>query len=295
MTAIPALQMTIPEVRARRLRQDTVADAYNLFRINGCLLLENVFSPSYIKNLRAAYFTRYGCYFEDKVHDDVLAVGQKRFQITVDVTSEFNDPKLYANLLLLPIVQKCVGNDCVIGSYGSVVALAGAPQQHVHRDGALFGGLIDAMLPSFALTLMIPLVELNETNGTTRMWKGTHVTASENSENLPYHDPFAPIGSCMLMDYRLIHSGTPNQSEQVRPILYIVYNRPWFKDYRNFRKQPAIKLGWADYQKIEESERPLFAMAEVSAPDSAPNIAGISTMPSQKTGRLNEHMTHRTF
>lgn len=264
MTTTPTVQLTAEDVQTNGLTEDTLQSAYGLLRINGCLILENVFSPAYIDDLRAAYVAQYRSYFEDKSYSDATTVGNKRFEITVNIESEFNDPHLYANPLLLPIIQKCVGNDCVIGSYSSVVALPGAQQQHVHRDGRLFGGLIDAMLPSFALTLVVPLVELNEINGTTRMWNGTHVLASENEENLPYQDPLAPLGSCMFMDYRLIHAGTANRSQQVRPILYIVYNRPWFKDYRNYSKLAPILIGHAEYDKIPESQKPLFAMAQVT-------------------------------
>jgi len=41
-----------------------------------------------------------------------------------------------------------------------------------------------------------------------------------------YQDSVVPVGSCLLMDYRLLHCGLSNRSGKERPILYNVYCRP---------------------------------------------------------------------
>ena len=94
--------------------------------------------------------------------------------ITVDVKDEFNNLELYANSFLYSLMQKVLGNDFILGSYG-VVALPGAEHQHVHSDRpSLFSNEIDAKIPSFVVTAVIPLVDLTQKTGSTRVWKQSH-------------------------------------------------------------------------------------------------------------------------
>jgi hypothetical protein len=77
------------------------------------------------------------------------------------------------------------------------------------------------------------------TTGTTRLWPRTHVLDDEAAAAVAPEDPVVLAGSCLLMDYRLRHGGTANRSETVRPILYNVYQRRWFRDFVNYGQQPA--------------------------------------------------------
>jgi ectoine hydroxylase-related dioxygenase (phytanoyl-CoA dioxygenase family) len=260
---VPVLKISEQEREENCLSEGFVAQASTLLRLNGYLVIENVFDPEYLAGIRAEYLSGYDSYFQDRIYSDAEIVGDKRFQITVEMRGRFNDSDLYANSLLLPIIQKTLGHDCVLGSFGSVTSLPGAESQHVHRDGFLFGGPIDALLPSFALTLIIPLVNVNETNGTTRVWKGSHVQASASVEAVPSDTPNLSLGSVMFMDYRLIHAGNSNRSSQVRPLLYIVYNRPWFNDHRNFRKQAAVSISPIELGRVPPDLRSLFAQANL--------------------------------
>ena len=102
-------------------------------------------------------------------------------------------------------------------------------------------------------------VDLNERNGTTRVWPGSHrVWTDEKAKQLPSRDIIAPIGSCILMDYRLLHGGTANRSERLRPILYLIYHRPWFKDYVNFLKVLEISVPTGEIDSIPEAYRKWF-------------------------------------
>jgi ectoine hydroxylase-related dioxygenase (phytanoyl-CoA dioxygenase family) len=263
--AIPAIRLNSEEIQAVRLEDVTLQAAWKLFRVHGFLLLEDIFPAEQIDALRAAYVDRYSGYFFDTDHADALEVGDRRFMITVDIEDPFNDSNLFANPFILPIIKRLLGENCILGSFGSVAALPGAPDQHRHRDmSLLFDSPLESMLPSYAITLIIPLVDLGETNGTTRVWKGSHAVTPGGDNNLPSQDPKVPVGSCLMMDYRLLHAGTANCSALVRPILYLVYNRPWFRDSLNFQKQPALRVSRADYEKMDREHRALLAMAQVT-------------------------------
>ena len=63
----------------------------------------------------------------------------------------------------------------ILEAYGCILSLPGAPAQHEHYDGThLFGTRLSAMLPPFALTCAFPLIDMDETQGTTLIRPGSH-------------------------------------------------------------------------------------------------------------------------
>jgi hypothetical protein len=256
---IPSLAFTADERATNALQQRTIETAVKQFQASGCLLLENVFSALFIQELDTVYAERYGHYYQAEKHADALNVGHRRFLITVGFQLPFNTPQLYANPLVLPIIESILDNDCVLGSLASVVSLPGAALQHAHADySPLFPSFPSRLLPSYALTLFIPLVELNDFHGTTRIWPGSHRSGNQEQLQADFVDPQVPLGSCVLMDYRVLHQGTENRAEIPRPILYLVYHRPWFKDYKNYKKQPFLLLTESERQRIPEQHRRLI-------------------------------------
>jgi len=165
-------------------------------------------------------------------------------------------------------MKALLGPDVILGSLGSVVSLPGAEDQKVHQDLVHIFDVPEvpeadpvllSRLPAYAITMIVPLVPLNPINGTTRMWPGSHrVPAQEARGRFPSVDPLAATGECLLMDYRLLHGGTANVSEAVRPILYLVYYRPWFRDYSNFGKQDPIQISEDEYARIPVQYQHMF-------------------------------------
>ncbi len=261
--ALPAVRFGLAELDDPAVLARTSVLAAAAFRDNGVLLIENAFSTAFIDKLHAAYTDEYRAYFLDLDYPDALNVGDKRTMITVAFAPPFNDPDLYASPLVLPIIRRLLGERCILGSFGSVTSLPGSDLQHMHADHPrLFDDdPVDAAMPPFAITMIVPLVDLNETNGTTRVYPGSHKAPIPTAKSMAHCDPVASRGACLLMDYRLFHGGTPNRSAAVRPILYNVYYRPWFRDFVNFGKQPPLEIDAETYGEIPDSYRSLFQWA----------------------------------
>lgn len=201
----------------------------------------------------------YAAYFKEAEYEDALTVGARRYHVSVALREPFNAPELYANACILPILAGLLGEGFKLASLVSVIALPGAPGQGMHRDHPwLFGQVIDRMIPSYAIKLIIPLIDIDQSTGTTLMKPGSHVMFDEQALSLPSVEPALRKGDCMLMDYRLLHEGTANTSEQVRPILFLGYTRPWFKDYENFKKQTRLMIDAEVRAGIPEPYRSLF-------------------------------------
>ncbi|WP_353931547.1 phosphotransferase [Okeanomitos corallinicola TIOX110] len=239
--------------------------AKDLFTENGVLLIQNLFSQDLITQLNQSFFEQYNSYFEDQDHTDALEVGVKRKMVTVKFQTPFNHPDLYGNPLLIHLIEGLLGKDFVLGSFGAVIALPGAEEQHIHQDHpALFEDeALNIQLPSFAITVVVPLIDLTPATGSTQVWKGSHrLSSTAELENKNLSVPFVSTGSCYLMDYQLWHGGTPNISHQVRPILYIVYYRSWFQETVNYEQQLRVSITQNEYQKIPENYQFLFARTQ---------------------------------
>jgi uncharacterized protein YecA (UPF0149 family) len=65
----------------------------------------------------------------------------------------------------------------------------------------------------------------------------------------------------MLVDYRTMHAGLANMSDRVRPILYLVYERPWFFDYGNHMRRIPLDMPLERYNAAPASLRPLLTRA----------------------------------
>jgi hypothetical protein len=181
----------------------------------------------------------------------------KRFILTPRLTGAMLDPALWANPLVMAILAPLLGNDLLIDNLTIVTAFPGARDQQLHRDHApLFPEQpqVGAGLNPYAITLVIPLIDLDEHTGTTRLVTGSHRGIAEG----PSEFPLVQRGDCFLMDYRLAHLGTANRSDRARPMLFIVYTRPWFTDIRNLKRQERLRLSREDLAALPPAHWPLF-------------------------------------
>ena len=249
---MPTLRFTADETAAGVVRPEKIALGSSLFETYGTLQIDNAFPVETIARLHDAFMQRYSPYFREDNHPDALRLGDKRYMLTVDLEAPFNDTAIIAAPMVLPIIRKLLGDDCVLGAYTAVISLPGSLDQRLHKDHpALFPDTEwHFKLPCFAAQIIIPLVPLDELTGTTRFYKGTHRIPTELAEETGSQDPLVPLGSCLLTDYRCAHRGRGNRSQQVRPILTLIFNRPWFRDYKNYGKQPPLRFSDAAYQQM---------------------------------------------
>ena len=250
---------------AGALAGETLEQAVRRFRTDGALLLQDVIAPSLIADARTALCDSYARYLNGDDHDDALKVGGRRQMIMVDLEPPFDAPSLFANPWLLPILEAALDEGFVVGAFGAVCSAPDAPMQHPHRDGGVLfpRSGIDGLLPATAVNVGIPLVEMNEHHGMTTLWLGSHRHAHSDADR----QSIAPVvreGSLVLWDFRLKHSGTPNRSEAVRPLLYVTYCRPWWIDHLNFSKKTLtpIRARRTFLSSLSEEHRRLLARAE---------------------------------
>jgi tetratricopeptide (TPR) repeat protein len=259
---VPTLHLqTAAAAAADLLRPEDIALGVKLFKTYGTLQIDNAFAADKIASLHDAFMQRYSPYFCEDNHPDALQLGDKRYMLTIDLEAPFDDLAIVTAPLVLPIIRQVLGDDCVLGAYTAVISLPGSQDQRLHKDHpALFDDPEwHHTLPCFAAQMIIPLVPLNEMTGTTRVYKGSHKIPTDQAEENGAQDPLVHLGSCLLTDYRCAHRGLGNRSLQVRPILTLIFNRPWFRDYKNYGKQPPLRFSDATYEQMPDNFKRLVS------------------------------------
>ena len=264
--------LTSDQSQTEKMNPSTHRDAIEKFDRWGALWIENLLAPNFVDELQAAFMDLYGRLSEKQLQQRHAKVGDSRYMITVKIKPPFDSVALSANPMLMPLFQHFLGEPCVISSFGVVVSFPGAAKQSVHFDHPpLFESeSVCQGLPPHAITLVVPLVDLDENTGSTAIWEGSHRASGSRQrlQNLRDHStlegsevPLPKRGDVYLMDLRVIHAGTANISLIARPILYIVYSRPWFNEEANFPEQRPIDLSKKRFKKLNKSQQQLFARA----------------------------------
>jgi tetratricopeptide (TPR) repeat protein len=238
---------------------ESLGRALEVFDESGAVLIDGLFPKTMIKDLYEAYMQGLG----ERESSNLGApyqVGHKRMMIPVRLQPPFNDPDLFANPFLIDFLKKLLGDQLILNSFGSVVAYPGAKSQHTHRDHPLLFGSdeLDARVPPYAVTVLIPLLDLNEQTGSTQIWEGSHRLGAHDEVKGQPTNGDVRAGSCLAFDYRVYHGGTPTLGESPRPVLYLVYSRPWFRDSKNFFSHPPLPITEGERAALSAEHRPLF-------------------------------------
>ena len=265
-------KITFEHSDSQRQPQNSLeSQASELFREHGALFLENAFPKKLIQKVADAFAEKYQSLSKKELKKRDAMVGDRRYMVTVDIKKPFNDPGLYANPLLMPILESLLSSHLRIASFGVVVANPDADHQPIHLDHPpLFDSQETSVeIPPYAVTLVVPLVEVTQQTGPTAIWTGSHrgpdrlQHLQQLMDSPDYSDaqkPTTQLGDAYMMDYRVIHGGLANDSDVVRPILYLVYSRPWFRDGFNFSSQPSVQIGKKQRKKVPERWQGLFRL-----------------------------------
>merc|ERR1739841_88741 len=102
-------------------------------------------------------------------------------------------------------------------------------------------------------------VDYDMTNGPTEFCLGTHYLGHENFVKENVYTPIVTAGTPVIFDYRLGHRGLGNNSQSVRPVVYLTYSSSAsgkeFKDSVNFSRKYFRKLGELAEMPLSREER----------------------------------------
>ncbi len=264
--------------KAKSLPAPALAKVRRGMERHGVVALSNLFPASLLRKIRREVERRHES-GELRRRGLVRDIGG-RYAAVLPFSGPFLDRAFYAEPRLHQMMAALLGPSYCIGSLETVIALPGSGEQHQHIDGPIrFDRLIGKKkrpyprdlsdLPPYAVTLCVPLCDVEEENGPTALWPGSHREALRPRppneaavlRKYPEEHMVGPFGSAFLFDYRIFHCGMPNYSRQARPILMFVFTRPWFRDLNLSEVDQSVVIAPRDLARVPERHRGLFMLA----------------------------------
>jgi ectoine hydroxylase-related dioxygenase (phytanoyl-CoA dioxygenase family) len=180
---------------------------------------------------------------ENIAYSEWASRGKKRFDLLFDLEEFAELKQLSQNGPWMPFIHTILNANvqCMVSV---VYSLPGATSQSWHADGGHYGK------DTYAVCFFVPLIPLNESVGYTQFWTGSHKNegligfgaAAELLEGTV--DAIGNDGDAILYDYRLMHRGMANHSDQLRPILQFVYHVPWYTETKNYGSKSLFPNSW---------------------------------------------------
>jgi ectoine hydroxylase-related dioxygenase (phytanoyl-CoA dioxygenase family) len=137
---------------------------------------------------------------------------------------------------VLDVVRATLGDDCLLGTYGSVSIGPGEPAQMIHADDSLYR--IARQHPIFYVNVILALSDFTEANGATRLVPGSHAWDRYPEPGKAYETIAAemPKGAALFTLGSIYHGGGANRTEaEVRHGMTVAYVANWVRPQENFQ------------------------------------------------------------
>jgi hypothetical protein len=283
------------ERESRTLSPETAQAVFRALHIDGAALLRGAFAKNNIEGLYKEFLAQFGtlgaadmeaCVKSQSLHP-FMKVGSKRFDVAPRMVGALADPTVFADPMLLNILYQRLGFDMRLGAFTVVASFPGAPAKPYHRDHPHLypEGDLGSVLPTHAINAAVPLMDVDIEMGPTGLWLGSH-RWPEGREPDPNAITIAPFsrGDVVLLDYRTLHSGVPNQTNQMRPILYMTYSRTWFFDETNYKARKSVDMPLETLLALPEATRNLLLRVYSQSMRSKQATDIVETAPSEGVG-----------
>ena len=205
-----------------------------------CVLKQH-FPVEKIRQWNAAFLPLLHEHIEREGH--LVNRGANRYYVTLPFEGIFADENIFADADILAIVENLVGQDFVMCQLATDTPLNGSDYQEIHRDTPPLFPEVEQETPMFQLAVNFPLVDVTHENGPFEVARRTHdVTKKQGlamieAGETPVEQILLKAGDVMIRDVRHLHRGTPNRTDEPRPMCVIGYSRKWL-----FRPEVSINI-----------------------------------------------------
>ncbi|MBW4541215.1 MAG: phytanoyl-CoA dioxygenase family protein [Myxacorys chilensis ATA2-1-KO14] len=157
---------------------------------------------------------------------------QNRYYLTLPWIAPFANAEVFANSAIMGILDRVFLQEYRLVQLGVDFPMQGSTYQDVHRDfRPLFSDQI--VTPLYALAVNFPLVEVTAENGPFQMARGTHTLSREEglrkvaTGEIEVESFYMQPGDVMIRSPLALHRGSPNQTDQARPMVVMGYVMHW--------------------------------------------------------------------
>jgi ectoine hydroxylase-related dioxygenase (phytanoyl-CoA dioxygenase family) len=197
--------------------------------------------------------------------------GAQRFYVTLPFQGLFADPAIYEDRDILAVVERIAGPEPVLCQLATDTPLKGSDYQAWHADTpALFPEWNNNDTPSFQIAVNFALCDVTDANGPFETTYGTHrmnkdeAMAGLASGAIAQHRLKMAMGDVMIRDVRAVHRGTPNTTDQPRPMVVLGYSRRWYH-----RPEVEIRVPQSSWDALSPVGRSLLRFNPVVPDDQA--------------------------
>src|SRR5215213_3473614 len=134
--------------------------------------------------------------------------GAERYYVTLPFAAPFADEEIFADSVILAIVENLVGKDFTMVQLATDTPLRGSEYQDIHRDAPPLFPETGKETPPFQLAVNFPLVDVTPENGPFEVARGTHILTKEEGLSLiesgtrPLEPLCLAMGDVMIRDVR---------------------------------------------------------------------------------------------
>jgi hypothetical protein len=182
--------------------------------------------------------------------------GPARYYVTLPFIPPFADPRVFEDEDILAIVSLLVGEDMVMCQLATDTPLRGSDYQDVHRDTPPLFPETGRETPPYQLAVNFPLIDVSLEHGPFEIARGTHLVSKEEGlrriemKMVALEPLLMKAGDVMIRDVRGLHRGTPNRTDEPRPMVVLGYSRRWL-----FRPEVSIRIPRAQWETLSERAR----------------------------------------
>ena len=229
------LRATEDEVAAGAFGEDRAAEAAAAVWRDGAVVLDGIVDLAHVEALRAAM----GADIPALVSRGRTNGPAGHYSQGPPVAAPHVFGDIVANRLAVQVAALAVGAPLQLTLFTANTILPCTEPQRLHRDqGNLWKDAEQSHRPS-NLSVHVPLVDMDEQNGSTEVWPGTHRLAHERPVPTDDADLAAraavappvqlacPAGGVILRDARAWHRGMPNSSDRPRIMISMIYAALW--------------------------------------------------------------------
>jgi len=169
--------------------------------------------------------------------------GPKRYYVTLPFAEPYADPAIFADEDVLAVMEMLLGEDPVMPQLATDTPLRGSEYQDVHRDMPPLFPETGGETNPFCVVINFPLIDVTPAHGPVEIARRTHLLGKDKtlplvaSGEYPLESLPLALGDVMFRDPRGLHRGTPNNTDEPRPMVVIGYSRKWF-----FRPEVDIRV-----------------------------------------------------
>ncbi len=218
---------------------------------------------------REAFAPLFERYVGEHAHDRNR--GGMRYYITLPFVPPFDTDAVVFDPDVLAVCDALVGPDMVLCQLASDTPVQGSDYQDVHRDAPpLFPEWDGRETPPFQLAVNFSLVDVTPENGPMEYVPSSHMEPRErvlerlSRGEVHLEQALVNAGDVIIRDVRHVHRGTPNRTDEPRPMIVVGYSRRWLR-----RPEVGMRIPSSRAATLTAEQRKLLRFEPIVRDDQA--------------------------